>query len=718
MKNLFAKTLLWSGLALAGATAPAMSKDITAPFQSYEPWPDSVVDAFRRVLVQDGGRVKPVHTYSRFTLLQLSGRSSVRFETGDGETHKVEAVAWLLDVLFRGDRARGMPLFIVDDSETVIRLGIEPKEKRDRYSYADLLPARARLARLAAEIGEKQRRYDQSGKDPQYELDRIEGMVQVLGQNVSSFEYLLGQFGFARKGRSLTNEEVLPDHLKEMAARLDMVEMMEVMPEMSLNQLIQSVQAPGGEGDDEAKLQSAMQLFFFYANSGRGLNLFPPRDQDDEQWLSIGDVMLAGLASKEARPWAIREMKRVRALVEAEQKGMDAFGNTLAEFAKEQREAADARGEAQRSGMEVRLYQGKFFSNSLVCFLIAFVLLSLSWLAPGTAFARVLTWAVVGLLIAGLLLVTYGITLRCLIRHRPPITNLYDTVLFITGTAVLLGLLVEWFTRIGIGLLAAVLSGVIGMFLSIRYEIGEATDTIHQLVAVLDTNFWLATHVTVINIGYAAGMLAAILSSVYLVGRFFHAIFGIDARAVKAGAAGMIGLSKVSAGLRENIRNEPDRPREFYRTITRMAYGIVCFCLFFSLIGTVLGGIWANYSWGRFWGWDPKENGALMICLWTLAILHARLGDFIRDIGINVASVFLGVIVTFSWWGVNNLGVGLHSYGFTDGVWKSLFGAWFVAGLIMLCGFPLWLQERKGNIPKESAKDGGMAEGKTAAGTA
>jgi cytochrome c biogenesis factor len=103
-----------------------------------------------------------------------------------------------------------------------------------------------------------------------------------------------------------------------------------------------------------------------------------------------------------------------------------------------------------------------------------------------------------------------------------------------------------------------------------------------------------------------------------------------------------------------------------YHQLARMLYGVLCFALLFTIIGTVLGGIWANESWGRFWGWDPKENGALMIVLCQLAILHARLGGYIRDFGTALAAVFMGVIVGFSWFGVNLLGVGLHSYGFTD----------------------------------------------------
>ena len=666
-------------IGLGALLAPdASAKDVTVPFDSYDPWSEEASDEFRHVLVQEGGRVKPVHTYSRFLLMQFSGRSKLEFETGDGTSHEIDAASWMMDTFFRPEISAELPLFIVDDSEAVLRLGIQPKEKRDRYSYADLLEGRAKLAELAREYAEKKQKHEESDEDPQYELDRIEGMVLVLGRNVSSFEYLMGQFGFARKGEALTHESMLPPELKELAQRLDMTEMLQSMPELSPQRLMQSIQAPPSGEPDAMLLRGAMQLFFFHANSGRGFAVFPPPEAgeagnyefDPEVWLSIGDVMFAGLEDKGVRVWSTERMAAIQTLVDAASPEGTEFAEAIRAFAAEQREEVNARDlqEGDRSALEVALYEGKFFTNSLVWFILSFLCLAFSWMAPGSKASKYLTWAVVGCLVLGLIYVIAGITMRSLIRHRPPITNLYDTVIFITAVAVVLGLILERFTRIGIGLLVASLIGVGGMFLSIKYEAKEATDTMGQLVAVLDTNFWLATHVTIINIGYAAGILAAVLGMVYLIGRTF--------------------------GLKRGDKN-------FYRTLNGMNYGVICFCLVFSLVGTILGGIWANYSWGRFWGWDPKENGALMICLWTLVILHGRMGGYLREIGINVNAILLGIIVTFSWWGVNNLGVGLHSYGFTSGVWMWLGAFWLVCGAVMLLGLPLWLKERQERAEKK-----------------
>jgi cytochrome c biogenesis factor len=115
-----------------------------------------------------------------------------------------------------------------------------------------------------------------------------------------------------------------------------------------------------------------------------------------------------------------------------------------------------------------------------------------------------------------------------------------------------------------------------------------------------------------------------------------------------------------------------------------MTYGVVCFSLLFAVFGTIMGGVWANDSWGRFWGWDPKENGALLICLWFLLILHARMGGYVREHGFMVLCILGAVVVSISWWGVNLLSVGLHSYGFTSGALLALVTFWCVEAVFIL----------------------------------
>ena len=153
-------------------------------------------------------------------------------------------------------------------------------------------------------------------------------------------------------------------------------------------------------------------------------------------------------------------------------------------------------------------------------------------------------------------------------------------------------------------------------------------DTFAVLVAVLDTQFWLSTHVVIITIGYAVTF-----------------------------AAGFLGLAYVIAALVTPVMLRSKR-----RLFGNIIYGAVCFGLLASFFGTVLGGLWGDDSWGRFWGWDPKENGALMIVLWNAVVLHARWGGMVRERGLAALAIIGNVVTLWSWKGVNAMGVGLHAY--------------------------------------------------------
>ncbi|HEY6563634.1 MAG TPA: cytochrome c biogenesis protein CcsA, partial [Pirellulaceae bacterium] len=163
---------------------------------------------------------------------------------------------------------------------------------------------------------------------------------------------------------------------------------------------------------------------------------------------------------------------------------------------------------------------------------------------------------------------------------------------------------------------------------------------------------------------------------------------------------------------------KPSGPqRELFRVITRKTYGVICFALLLSLVGTVLGGIWANDSWGRFWGWDPKENGAFMIVLWNLIILHARMGGYVKELGIHMLAVVGAIVVGFSWWYVNVMGVGLHSYGFTSGIKRNVLIFWCVELVVLGLGTVVWLRARKAAAVAENTPPGDKARKGTRAGT-
>jgi len=201
--------------------------------------------------------------------------------------------------------------------------------------------------------------------------------------------------------------------------------------------------------------------------------------------------------------------------------------------------------------------------------------------------------------------------------------------------------LTEKFLRLGIASSMGSLIGFGGLVvahnLSIDSSLNPSGDTMEMMRAVLDSNFWLATHVVTITIGYSTTFLAGFLGIAYVFSMLFRTLF-----------------------------NSKNNGKELNAKLLSMIFGITCFSLFFSLVGTVLGGIWADQSWGRFWGWDAKENGALLIVIWNAIILHARWAGTAKIRGLSALAIFGNVVTAWSWFGTNMLGVGLHAYGFMD----------------------------------------------------
>ena len=299
-------------------------------------------------------------------------------------------------------------------------------------------------------------------------------------------------------------------------------------------------------------------------------------------------------------------------------------------------------------------------------YIVAFVLTAASWLG----YSRPLAWSAFSLMALTLIVHTLAIIARIYISGRPPVTNLYSSAVFIGWAAVLLGLGLEVVYRLGVGNVIASVSGFIT--LGIAHLLAGDGDTFTVLQAVLDTQFWLATHVVTVTLGYATTYVAGLLGLVYII-------------------RGVV---------------TPSLTTKVGKDLTRMTYGALCFSILFSFVGTVLGGLWADDSWGRFWGWDPKENGALIIVLWNALVLHARWGGMVKDRGLAVLAVLGNVCVSWSWFGVNELGVGLHSYGFTEGVLMVLglfcLSQLLVAGMGCVPKHLWWSQTAKKPTPGTS----------------
>ncbi len=643
--------LFWGGLAAGKAAGPGL--------ESYEPWSEEIVELFQGLPVLDEGRIKPFDSFAQFRMYRLHGKRSMRFSAGSGdkvEKFKIGPTEWMLDVLFRPEVAAELPTFQVNDDRTITSLNLEAHEKkRDLYTYAEIVPGRRKLSELGAEyskIEEDDRTYDKN-------------LLLSLASNVNTFEFLSNQFTFARKGIPVAIESLPTELYGGVGEELSVVEMLKSMD--GLRTFLDGDQSRISE-----ELEMAMRHLQFYTDTSRGLALFPPADPEERNWLETGLIMTQCVEDPARLEWGAQRLELIENLARTAG-DQAAFLGEAKKLAERIREDASARGEGGKIGLEVAFYKAQYFYRALTLFVLGFLLTAFSWLAPQSKLSKRLNWGVIGCSIGGLILLTVGIVIRSVIQGRPPSYNLYDTILCITAVAIVVSLLMEYVNRQRLGLGLSVVLGAAGMFLAMRFEVKNAADTMESMRAVLASNFWLSTHVTTVIIGYSGGLLAAGIAHVYILARFF-------------------GVKKAD--------------REFFRSATRMTYGVMCFALFFALVGTVLGGIWANYSWGRFWGWDPKENGAFMIVLWCLVILHARMGGYIRDLGINICAILGGIIESFSWWGENNLGVGLHSYGFTQGIWPSLFTFWAFELLVVAAGVFLWMKERgtRKDEPVEGAK--------------
>ncbi len=631
----FAFGLLAVAWIAATALRDSLAEGKPTTISNYEPWEQETLDLAALLPVQDGGRVKPLGTYAGFSMLSLHGARKMEIIGKDGQKVTLKPLAWMLDCMFRPELADQLPTFRVDNSEVLDAVGIKSKGRRDRYSYSDIKPGLDKLRELSVSYEQIQR------QDPK-QLKPVESQTLALAYNVRTYEFLTGYMNFARNG-------LLPASASKEGKILPVSEVMQAAPKIRAE-----LQAAAQGKQASSEVQTITVLIEQAANSAKfGLNLFPSSNPDDKEWLSAGDRIFHIFTGMTREPeQSIKDIKLLEDVSQSLKGGQAAFREKFSAWESSVVERAKARGEYRSIPLEADYFKKNWFIYALVWFLFAVLSSAVMFFAGRTKAGRIAHWTTVVTLCLGLVYMIIPIVKRSIIMQRPPVGNLYDTIIFICAALVAFGLLVEWMTRKRFVLGITPIVAAFLIVLARRFEVGEGKDHLDPLVAVLRSNYWLTIHVITITLGYAAGLITALLSIVYVMMR-------------------TLGLDGGDASLR--------------RSMTRAVYGCVCLTLTLSLIGTVLGGVWANDSWGRFWGWDPKENGALMIVLWSLAILHARLGGYIKEWGLHLCSIFGAMVVGFSWWHVNFLNVGLHNYGFSaEKIWavRAFYG--------VMLGFILW----------------------------
>ena len=526
------------------------------------------LEEFGRLSIGYGGRVMPMDTLARQSLMVISGRQYFL----DEDRKEQPAIKWLLEVMtsapgFR--QIRGNPqgftapveqalIFRIENDQVLDLLGLEPRSKTHfRYAlkeFADKLDKLADRASRAQQIDSKQRNL--------FEAKAIE----------------------------------LAEHL-QLYIKLSNLQAIEPIPPSS----------PGGDW-----------LTFHQAiDDGR------QNDKDIPAVTAYGKMLLA--YSQGDRQTFNREVASYRQYL------------------------ADLKlPEIDRTDFEVFFNEFAPFYQCSLLYVAVFLLACFGWLG----WTQPLNRSAFLLALVTLVVHTWALLARMYLTDRwfVFVTNLYSSAVFIGWGCVVLGLILEGIFRNGMGTVLAAALGSLTMV--VAHHLASAGDTLGMLQAVLDTNFWLATHVTCVTMGYTATFVAGFLGVIFIL-------------------RGVLTPSLDQATL---------------KTFGQMIYGIVCFATLFSFTGTVLGGLWADYSWGRFWGWDPKENGALLIVIMNALILHARWGGIVKLPGMAVLAVCGNMVTGWSWFGTNQLGVGLHAYGFNNTLAQGLTIFWLTQLIVIGMG--------------------------------
>jgi len=546
------------------------------------------LDEFGRLPVVHEGRVKPLDTVARNMLRYLSGKQTFTDTSGKAPKKQQPAIKWFLDEIASPDAARQHAVFRIENPEVLKAMGLERREGL-RYS-----------------------------------INEFRGHVADLERQAD-----------------------LASKLDPAKVTIDQKKMLELVKKLQMVRLLEIAFDPPQLRPDHAQEDLKIALHQLDALSRMQPILAIPPDKKDGEWEPFAAAWFNGLKARARNEQPNPAMVQMTALIVAYSKGdVEAFNSNLAAYQQLLHEQAPADFDESKVNFEAFFNSFEPFYLALVLYVVAFVMVAVGWLRWTEPLNRAAFW----LILFALGVHTFALAGRIYISGRPPVTNLYSSAVFIGWGGVILGLILERVYQLGIGNVIAAVAGFTTLLIANFLAGLTDGDTLGVLQAVLDTQFWLATHVVCITLGYTTTFVAGLLGVIYILGGVF------------------------TRSLSPNVAKD----------LTRMIYGTVCFAMFFSFVGTVLGGLWADDSWGRFWGWDPKENGALMIVLWNALVLHARWGGIVKQRGLAALAVGGNIVTGWSWFGVNELGVGLHSYGFTEGVLMAL--GLFVLSQLLLIG--------------------------------
>ena len=587
-----------------------------------------------RLPIVDGGRLKPLDTFARVHLRLIT--HAEEYKDIDGKKHP--AIDWFLQVAAHEpgltSPAANIPVFRIENDQVrdLLRL---PAREGFRYSLREMLGSREQLQQFMDAVA---RARERAPKD----RDLFETKVLELDHQIQK-----GFLAIAHGRAPL---------LIPVAGETEWATPAELAERLALEEL-------------SAKHGNILPFRTLEEYRRSLLQVISPQDQ--EKWTRFLDELVLESRRKAATQYpALGAWEDVlRAYRSGKVEEWRAAVSRYRELVHQHLSPA----QRQRVAFEAFLNDTALFYHCTVMYLLAALACLSAWaLVPihpqkGDFLRRCVWWWLI------VVFVVHSFTLlsRMYLMERPLVfvTNLYSSAVFIGWAVLGLCLILERLYPIGV---ANMVGAILGFLTSlVAHQLATSGDTLEMMQAVLDTNFWLATHVTTITLGYAATYVAGTIGLVYVILSILprEKILGVPIR-----------LGEGSSG----------RSLEVGRILSQMIYAVVCFATLLSFVGTVLGGIWADQSWGRFWGWDPKENGAVMIVLWNALILHARWVGLARERGMALLAVIGNMITTWSWFGTNQLGVGLHAYGFNNKLALGCTITWALHAALLVMGLIPW----------------------------
>ncbi len=470
------------------------------------------VREFGRLPVVYGGRVKPFDTLARNSLTIIADQDTFTdsryFEPIDKayeERMKQEdyspapkvkkggkgrpAIEWFLDVISSNPHAAQHPIFRIQNLDVLKILELK-RRKGFRYSMAEIEP---RLMELEKAANDAQRRRQNKEK-----LEVVEVKTIELIEHIYYYMRLRESFGIA----SIRPETAQQDIRREI----------ERIKELEKGELPHAI-PPAKAGDEWSIFRKAALMAQF--------------EQADEPLIHLAKIL-------DARN---RELDK-EANVAAAYDPVKAFNEEVAAY-KQWLSNNPPKG-IDMLYFETFYNHAQPFYTASVLSLFAFLLGAAGWLLHPTHFMKATHF----LMMKVFALATFGITARVLISGYPPITNLYGTAIFIGWAAILTGLILEHYKPIGIGNFVGSIVGFITLLVA-HFLAGDG-DTLEMMQAVLDTKFWLATHVIIINLGYTATYFAGFMGIVYVIQGVFTKRLDKDARPMRF--VGSCGGRVVSVG--------------------------------------------------------------------------------------------------------------------------------------------------------------------------